>query len=434
MMSDATPHGRRVSDLLESAPPNEKVWERAMTLIHLLMNGGGTEVEAARLLSDDEGPLASEIRDYCQQRMRSIDQQLAAWWQRADMYRTAHAKKCGQARWAATQLFRGGRAESTNLAVMLGLYDLAEKRGRFDLELSMRSISEASGVGSIPSDKEHGYTDHKTTRAALRRLADSDLIELNVGKGGRYVTDAGTFVALPEPERLAELLLRRRGQVCPPSIPFQVLWMPGKMGEKLCSVVSVSSTWRHVIWEAAGLGMTAARIWHLLRDHRDLSNRQIADRLGVSSQAVRDQLAKLVKHGLWDAEHRRLTERSLDDVSIAIGVAERREDRRMVNLNQRRVRLDAIVKRTRADRGGSATTARPPAVFDLPTRVPTRPVDLDGQERSVIAEAVAAMLGADADTPTESLDCRLERALSGARPSWLQEDVETAYGQMAAAA
>lgn len=434
---------------LTNCPPQEDVWKRFMRLVHLLIGEGWNCQQLTALLHTSETPLAAAIRRCYDRGDRTLDDEVKRRWRTALSHRQWHSVRCGQARWVATQVVRGGKSAATDLAVLLGLYTLAEERGRLELQLGVRDIAEAAGVGYVPADAHTGFTDTKTVRRALRRLDDDGIVGVDVAdRDEADCLDARTCVTLPHPELLATRLASRDEEGTTPYIPPACGRLKAGEAGPILPALPTNSTWSHVVWEGAALGMNAARVWHYVRDHDEWTRGDVAAALGVTERTVANHLKGLASHGLYDVERRICSEpERLDVVAEALGITRRRATRSASNVRERKMRRTAIEER-RSQRGVAPSpraTQRSDclALFpDLAASSATRVETTDGRridprtgeilqsregdslnqpsisphefavdDQRVVGEAVAAMLGVPQHESTEALQQALDSAL-----------------------
>lgn len=327
-----------------------------MGLIHGTIRAGLGLREISAYLHTADVTLARDLRTFYE---GDLSAEIETAFEKAKEWRNSFTKACDQARGIAAQGCRGGQKESTALAVLFGLYDLAEARGAFSFTTSVRAIGEAAGVGAI---SDSGRTTNQTavfnglqtlTKHGLADVVIHSATSLEIGR---------TQIKLRAPARLLELLDSQ------PQNPLTLLlwspkidsvtsrergeWVIKISGTKSCTPIGLHSTWRHVIWENAGLGMTAGRLWHLALQEPSLSTRQLADRLGISLQATKKQLSKLATEGLYDTANSRpieLDQGGLDGVAVRLGVDDRRATRTAINDQNRAEFVDFLRSEPVAD-------------------------------------------------------------------------------------
>ncbi|MDG1265563.1 MAG: winged helix-turn-helix domain-containing protein, partial [Ilumatobacter sp.] len=327
-----------------------------MSLIHGMIRADLRLHEISTYLHTADVTLARDLRTFYE---GDLSAEIEIAFEKAKEWRNSFTKACDQARGIAAQGCRGGQKESTALAVLFGLYDLAEARGAFSFTTSVRAIGEAAGVGAI---SDSGRTTNQTavfnglqtlTKHGLADVVIHSATSLEIGR---------TQIKLRAPARLLELLDSQ------PQNPLTLLlwspkidsvtsrergeWVIKISGTKSCTPIGLHSTWRHVIWENAGLGMTAGRLWHLALQEPSLSTRQLADRLGISLQATKTQLSKLATEGLYDTANSRpieLDQGGLDGVAVRLGVDDRRATRTAINDQNRAEFVDFLRSEPVAD-------------------------------------------------------------------------------------
>ena len=330
-----------------------------------LLNGqyGGKSIPQA-LMSSTHGMIGTgkslrEITTYFQASDVVLAQHLRAFYSddlsaeietafvRAEERRSSHTQACDQARGIAAEWCRGGRKASSALAVLFGLYDIADAAGALSFTTSIRAIGEAAGVGSISYS---GRTSNQATvMSGLATLIKLNLADVVTTSPTAKTIELGqTQVRLKNPAQMREAIVEQTQtllplRLCTPKIDSVTPRERGERvikinGTKSCIPIGANSTWRHVIWENAALGMTASRVWHLALQQPDLNRRQLAAHLNISRQATEKQLSKLADAGLYDTANSRpieLDETRLDQVAAHFGVGDRRATRAAINAENR---------------------------------------------------------------------------------------------------
>lgn len=279
-------------------------------------------------------------------------------YQAATVRRGDHSQRCGIARGVIVDEWSG--TEASQFRTLFGLYGIAETSGSLIFTASRRQVAEAVGLGGV-SDHDASYT---TAANAVAKLHERGLIEFHAAQHRPGERNAHSTYRLHPPDQLGQALARGKDETCTP-IPFAltcVLPAPTASahapavvateqeirGTETVRCIPKGSTWESALWEPAGLGPTACRVWHLLSERGALGVKPIAERLGIATSSTKDALRKLASHGLVASAERKhhVTDVAIEAVAALIGVADRDARRAQGNQHHRGSR-DTYLSRPR---------------------------------------------------------------------------------------
>lgn len=196
------------------------------------------------------------------------------------------------------------------LRVALAMVSLAEQAGRFSFTASQRQITCVAGVGGISNASYD--VDRGVVAEAIEYLRQIGFVT-HVGRPDRTTLDevhkANSYrlatahqfwwkVAPSDPAtngREASASLQE--PFGSPVVAYGDSSRPA--GSLKSSGVERYHDLLHVVWEEAALGMTACRVWHLLRT-APFSVTEIAERAKIARKTALGTLRKLHAHGLCD--------------------------------------------------------------------------------------------------------------------------------------
>ena len=319
----------------------ESTYKALSAVLGGLCRAGWTETEALALCLDQSQRVGQRLHDKWHGEVVS---QVQSKWRAVERKHRRHDSNIVE--WCNVLLTywpldgRGG----AKLRVALALAAIAHDAGSLTFTASMRQIGEVAGVGYASDFAQ--CSDTKTVRKALGWLKGARVIEI----GQVATTDqedqlfnATTEFTLVEPGGLSSQLR----EVCTSHLTKfpsgTILWISG---------VNTSQSLLHPVFEHVGLGMTACRVWHLLKaTNRPLKVGEVASVLRVSRRAIYSALDKLDEShlvstrgaGLWTPLHC-----DLDDVAEDLGLQRRPENRRRANRQQRANRREALLNSRRA--------------------------------------------------------------------------------------
>lgn len=218
------------------------------------------------------------------------------------------------------------------------LAQIAIASGGQTFTASIRQVAEDAGLGTATVRG----ADTKTARNALRKLCELGFISRRV----RTSEDPN------EPKKMTEITLLAFDIPNYPTTPGRSHW--NSEVDKCSTYIVGNCSYDlilHPLWEHAGLGFAAFRVWNLLRSRGELTVREIAESLGMATSQVRKVLVeRLEEHHLAmrdsDGSWRSL-DRDLDEVAEELGVLERPDLRNRAFDIQRQNRSRAL-KRTRS--------------------------------------------------------------------------------------
>jgi hypothetical protein len=210
--------------------------------------------------------------------------------------------------------------------VMLGIGMNAYTAGTESFNASHRRLAEISGVDVASSPSAYGG--HATCSRSLRMLHDWGVIsvtkdEVEVGMASTRITlvhACGSHSRLspddPSNSYKTRLCLR-----------------PGVSG------ITELRDWLNPVFEHAGIGVLACRVWHLLRRGAAMSAAEIGQCLRVSRQSAHAQLKKLEYQRMAIQQHSsprwQSIDRNLNGLAQELGVGDRLENRKAINHRER---------------------------------------------------------------------------------------------------
>jgi hypothetical protein len=303
-----------------------------MSVVHGMMAAGWDQLRIGEYFHTRPNGLAVSLRQHYLGRLSAeIDQAIAA----GVVRRKAHQESCGVARRVIADEWLG--AHPSAFRTLWGLYGIAEIAGGFAFTASRRQVAEAAGLGGIT----HNDASYTAAAKAVAWLEQRTLIGFVPGNHSPGALNASSTYCLHAPTELAAALRERELQTTRTPIPFATspigLVAPAdcadassvvaekSRGTESLQAIPLVSSWSSPLWEPAGLGPTACRVWHLLAETDESSVKLIAGRLGITRQATRNVLRKLAGHGLVRAEEAAYVAVSADIDALAelLGLADR---------------------------------------------------------------------------------------------------------------
>lgn len=260
----------------------------------------------------------------------------------------------------------GGRNQG-QFRVLLGIAERSIASGLGSFNVSLRRLAEVSGVDVASSP--HATGGQRTCRRAVRELAAWGMISVTTDEVDPFM--ASTRITLAQPDGMTALVSCDDPTTCIQRSCACLLAVSG---------ITELHNWLSPVFERAGIGVLACRVWHLLRHGEALSAAEIGDRLGVSRQSVHAQLKTLEQQAmavqrssssLWQA-----VERNLDEVAQVLGVADRPANRQAINHRERNNYRNA--RRVR-ESGGRAPLQDSSNDRGLPRPATSRPVTFIGE-------------------------------------------------------
>ncbi|MFN8021170.1 MAG: hypothetical protein U0Q03_06530 [Acidimicrobiales bacterium] len=250
-------------------------------------------------------------------------------WDQASVRFYRNAAHCDE--WATIVFYAWPWSSGARLRVALALAHVARQRGFLSFRSSVRRLAEVAGVGWSGASG----ADTKSVRSALAFLEDRGLVVR------RVVSDSD------ESERHAPATAKGSYTLVEPSALPSLLGLgddyPTTSYLALCSrstgVLSARDEWLHPVFEEAALGMSACRIWDLLRLLGRTNATELQAALGWRERRVRAQLSNLAELGLasWWSPANEWSHRDadLDLVAAELGMADRADHRRSAFARQR---------------------------------------------------------------------------------------------------
>ena len=306
-----------------------------------LCRAGWTETEALALCLDQSQRVGQRLHDKWHS---GVVSQVQSKWRAVERKHRKHDSNIVE--WCNVLLTywpldgRGG----AKLRVALAIADIAHEAGSLTFTASTRQIGEVAGVGYASDFAQ--CSDTKTVRRALHWLKGAGIIKVEQivdASDDDRLFNATTEFTLVEPGQLSsvlsELLPNHLTKFPSGTIP----WISG---------ADTSQSLLHPVFEHVGLGMTACRIWHLLKvTNRPVKVGELASVLRVSHRAIYSALDKLDESrlvittgaSLWTPLYR-----DLDDVAEDLGLQRRSENRRRANRQQRANRREGLLRGRRA--------------------------------------------------------------------------------------
>ena len=290
-----------------------------------------------------------EYRDRLQDELNTV-------YELAQGRRGEHRIGCGLARRIVSDGWEG--TDGTAFQTLLALYNMAEKAGRFEFTASRRAVAEAAGLGGLSATG----ASYITAANAVGRLHEAGLIlfekrprrvgELNATSVYRLHTPDDLQTILSGPKHTTILIVQEDSTTATTALADARLCTPINKNSdtKRAPIVCSSSSYFHPVWEPAGVGPNASRVWHLLSENSEASSvKRIAELVGIPARTVRKLLSRLNEAGLATASDDGTFEAvdvDLDQLAIELGVSERTALRARLN-NEQRTGRETFLNRPR---------------------------------------------------------------------------------------